>query len=398
MNVLYLSYDGVLDPLGQSQVVPYLEGLSALGHRFALLSFEKPARWERAPERDAMARRLESSGIEWHPLRYHKRVSPVATAFDLAAGLRQARRLVRRRSFDLVHARSYPPALLAWRLERSDPLPFIFDMRGLYAEERVDGGLWARDGLLYRGTKKLEARFLRDAAAVVTLTQASLATVEAMVADAGGQAPVDVIPTSVDLNRFRPAGPRSLPVTLSYVGSIGTWYLLDEMMAFAGSFLANVTDARLRFIVNEGADVVRNAAYRTGLPASSLDVLSVPYDKVPEALAGSWATFGFIRPAPSKIASAATKVSESLALGLPIAVNRDVGDGADIVERDGVGVVVDPFAPATFAAAAVRLRDLAAEPDVSTRCRQAAERYFDVRKAVAGYDRMYGAVRARAGV
>jgi len=35
-TVLYLSYDGMTDPLGGSQVLPYLVGLSKLGHRITL--------------------------------------------------------------------------------------------------------------------------------------------------------------------------------------------------------------------------------------------------------------------------------------------------------------------------------------------------------------------------
>ena len=43
-NVLYLSYDGMTDPLGQSQVLPYIIGLSKKGYKFHLVSFEKPNR------------------------------------------------------------------------------------------------------------------------------------------------------------------------------------------------------------------------------------------------------------------------------------------------------------------------------------------------------------------
>ena len=39
-NVLYISYDGMTDPLGQSQVLPYLSGLSKEGYSFHLISFE----------------------------------------------------------------------------------------------------------------------------------------------------------------------------------------------------------------------------------------------------------------------------------------------------------------------------------------------------------------------
>ena len=45
-NVLYISYDGMTDPLGQSQVLPYISGLNKHGITFHLISFEKPARFK----------------------------------------------------------------------------------------------------------------------------------------------------------------------------------------------------------------------------------------------------------------------------------------------------------------------------------------------------------------
>ena len=41
-RVLFISYNGMLDPLGQSQVIPYLRELAKRGVRFTLLSFERP--------------------------------------------------------------------------------------------------------------------------------------------------------------------------------------------------------------------------------------------------------------------------------------------------------------------------------------------------------------------
>ena len=41
-RVLYISYDGLLDPLGQSQVVPYVRELARRGVALTVISFEKP--------------------------------------------------------------------------------------------------------------------------------------------------------------------------------------------------------------------------------------------------------------------------------------------------------------------------------------------------------------------
>lgn len=37
--VLYLSYDGLLEPIGQSQILRYLEGLSRQGVQYTLATF-----------------------------------------------------------------------------------------------------------------------------------------------------------------------------------------------------------------------------------------------------------------------------------------------------------------------------------------------------------------------
>jgi len=47
-QVLYISYNGMLEALGQSQVIPYLRELSRRGVRFTLLSFEREAAFKDA--------------------------------------------------------------------------------------------------------------------------------------------------------------------------------------------------------------------------------------------------------------------------------------------------------------------------------------------------------------
>ena len=105
-KVLYTTYDGLTDPLGRSQVLPYLAGLSARGHRISIQSFEKPQR-----EREASVAELcRAAGIEWHPLPYHKRPPVLSSLYDLGAMKRTALKLHRQERFDLVHCRSYLPA------------------------------------------------------------------------------------------------------------------------------------------------------------------------------------------------------------------------------------------------------------------------------------------------
>src|SRR5688572_4238637 len=119
-RVLYISYNGMLDPLGQSQVIPYLKELSKLGVRFWLLSFERQHAFEPTGiERGQLLRaELAQYGIEWFVLRYHQKPSLAATAYDVARGVHLASRLVTQNKIEMVHARAQIPAVMALALKK----------------------------------------------------------------------------------------------------------------------------------------------------------------------------------------------------------------------------------------------------------------------------------------
>src|SRR5882762_8882706 len=163
----------MLDPLGQSQVIPYLKELSRQGVQFTLLSFERDQAYTPAglAQCEELRRALAVTGIDWHWLRYHKSPSLPATSYDVLAGIRYGSRLVRDKHIEMVHARSYIPAAIALRLKRRFGVKMIFDVRGLMAEEYADAGHWRKESLPYRITKAFEGRALAAADGVVTLTE-----------------------------------------------------------------------------------------------------------------------------------------------------------------------------------------------------------------------------------
>src|ERR1041385_4086855 len=145
----------MLDPLGQTQVLPYLMQLAEVGVEFTLLSFERGLAYTR--EGRERCRRLSDElaqhKIDWRWLPYHKTPSLPATAYDVIAGYRVARRLVRDRQIELVHARSHIPATIALWLKQRLGTKMIFDVRGLMADEYVDANHWRKDSVPYRLTK-----------------------------------------------------------------------------------------------------------------------------------------------------------------------------------------------------------------------------------------------------
>ena len=58
--ILYISYDGILEPLGQSQVLRYLERLAS-ARKIVLISFEKPEDWQKIESREALRAEIQAA-------------------------------------------------------------------------------------------------------------------------------------------------------------------------------------------------------------------------------------------------------------------------------------------------------------------------------------------------
>lgn len=389
-NALYISYDGMLEPLGQSQVIAYLERL-ADEVRFHLVSFEKPADWNDHAKRSVVAARLASAGIAWHPLRYHKRPTAPATSFDIVQGIAVACWLALRHRIRIVHARSYVAGVIALAVKRVTGARFLFDIRGFWADERTDGGLWPAGGWLYRAAKRVERAMLRGADHIVTLTQSSVPALRQFPGlDGHDHAPISVITTCANLERFSP-GDRQPPIrfTLGYLGSVGTWYMFDELLECYRVIRHLKPDARLLIVNRNDHAVVRQRLEAFGIEADRAELLAVDHAEAPAAIRRMTVGTALIRPVFSKISSAPTKLAEYLGCGVPCLANTGVGDMAAILEDNRVGVALRDFSDEDRREGMERLVALAESSGLAERCRATALRLFSLEDGVAAYRSIY---------
>ena len=79
---------------------------------------------------------------------------------------------VMRKLPQIVHARSYLPAAVSATLSAVVPRArFLFDCRGLLADEYVDADYWQKDSFTYRLTKNAERALFSRADGLVVLTE-----------------------------------------------------------------------------------------------------------------------------------------------------------------------------------------------------------------------------------
>jgi glycosyltransferase involved in cell wall biosynthesis len=402
-QVLYLSYNGMLEPLGQSQVLPYLRQLSKTGIRFTLLSFERDIAWTENGYKKTkdLAGSLSSDGIDWHRLRYHQRPSLPATVFDVLAGIMKGSQLVRSKGIEMVHARNHVPATIALALKRRYGLKFIFDLRGLMAEEYVDAGHWKQGAIPFRLTKSLERRAFNAADGLVTLTERIWPEIREWEGLKGHDVHHEVVPCCADLERFRfdPEDRKMIRKRLGlqdrfvvvYSGSIGGWYLTEEMADFFAALIQEHSDAHALWLTPTGHSAVRSLMAARGADPDRYSIVASPPEEVRSYLSAGDAGLAFIKPCFSKLASSPTKNAEYLACGLPVIINPDIGDSNSLVTEEGVGELVRSFSRESYLAAISRLRSAFADTgETRARTRRVAERLFDVNGVgIRRYNRLY---------
>jgi len=380
----------MLEPLGRSQVLAYLKPLAST-HHICLLSFEKANDWADHSARDRLIEEIRGTGIVWRPLRYHKTPSALATSYDLAVGAVVGTWLVLRHRLNIVHARSYVPSVIALMLKRLTGVKYIFDMRGFWADERVDGGLWASGGTMYRVAKWFERRFFLAADHVISLTHAGVDEIRKFEFLREKMPPFTVIPTCADLRLFVPAnvGRTRTPFVLGHVGSAGTWYLFREAVRCFVRLRGLRPDARF-LIVNRGEhDFIRQQLAAENVPMSAVELTSAQHEDIPAHMARMHAGIFFIKPVFSKQASAPTKLAEFLGCGIPCIGNTGIGDMATVLEGEAVGVALSSFDEAAVTAGLVSLLALTEQADTSSRCVAAAHKHFSLDEGVRRYDRVY---------
>lgn len=345
IKVLYISYDGLTDPLGQSQVLPYLVELNKLGHSIDILSVEKKENFQK---REHIIREIvQQADITWHFISYTKKPPVISTIYDVRRLKKKANDLYQKNQYNLVHCRSYIASLVGLYLKQKYPVKFIFDMRGFWADERVDGGLWNLRNPVFKSVyqyfKKKEKEFLRNADYTISLTHNAKEEIENW--KLPNSSSIEVIPCCVDTNLFtspeRVPQTSDTPFTISYLGSIGTWYMLEEMLQFFKRLLHSKPEAKFLFITTENPSFILEGAQNLGIPSSHFIIQKAERKEVPVLLSQSDISIFFIKPLYSKKASSATKMGEILAMGIPMIANKNVGDHHFLFEKYTCGVSID---------------------------------------------------------
>ncbi len=404
-KILFISYDGMTDPLGQSQVIPYLQGLSKAGFKIFLLSCEKKQVY--LQNKAIIQQLLDTSKITWIPLNYTKKPPVFSTLLDIYKLRRAAKKIHRENKLDMVHTRPGIPALVGLWMKKTMGVKFLNDIREFYADSRVEGGMWNTKVPVYFSVynffKKKEAEAVAKNDGIVCLTYAAESIIKEW-KEYKADIPLEVIPCSADLQLFDPAAinenekehlKQELNINkddfiISYLGSVGGWYLVDEMMQFCKMLSDKIPATKLLFISPHRHEEIKLAAEKAGIEANKIIIKKASRQQVPLLLSLSQYSVFFIRPCYSKQSSSPTKHGEIMAMGIPLITNSGVGDVETIVHRYHSGFVIDEFNEDEFNRASLKIA--AGEHYDKEGIRLGAEAFYSLETAIEKYISIYNRI------
>lgn len=391
-RVLYLSYTGLLEPLGRSQVLAYLSRLAGT-YQFTIISFEKSTDFANASEVEKLRKECESFNIDWQPKIYHQKPRLLATLWDMFILFFSCVNITKKKNIELVHCRSYIPAIAAWLVGKFTKTPFVFDMRALWPEEMVDAGRLKRSSFIFKTLNYIEGKLLKRSSAIVSLTEAAIPYLLKKYPDISREK-FNVIPTCVDLSRFinteqmKPMNQEKL-----IIGTMGTvvsgWYYLDWLANTCKLSASVFSEPIFKIITKDDQNIIRSQFDTEIFFNGNLEITSSAPENIQKNIQSLSFAILYFTSGISKIGSAPTRMAEFLACGIPILGNRGVGDMADIIEQYNIGVVVENGSDDSLMKGLLSMKKLLKDPLLEQRCKNAAETIFSADIGADSYGRIY---------
>ena len=396
--VLFITFNGLADHIGGSQILPYLTRLASNGHTIIILSAEKKANYSSFKDISTL---LSHSGIIWYRTEYLLQPKILGQLFTQFRMHRLAHKIIARHKISLLHCRSHPAALIGEHVFNKHRIPYIFDFRDFYP----DGGLQKAHGLkrlLFLYLKYKEKALIQKSSHIVCLTDRAKAILSQSYFDADFSlsSHFSVIPCCADFSLFDPAVikhadqqkikaslniPNNSPVLL-YLGALGPDYLLEPMLLLYKQYQLLYPTSIFLFLINNGHQSVQQAARSLGIPLSNIRFVTVERQSVPLYISLATISVVFIRPTSDKAGCSPTKLAELFAMNIPVIANTGVGDLDKIISlRQNSSTIVPNFDVHTLRSSIVKvLSSQSSTPDIRTR----SER-FDISHAVNIYSSIY---------
>lgn len=331
MKILYITMESLdVDPILLSQVIPLLTKLRSTRaiENITLITYEKTI-------------------VDYDFTFNHRPLKKSNKLFDQ---LRLLHFLFKnKKSYDVLHIRSYLPMFIALLAKFTLNKKVIFDPRGLYADEikyGIDENRSFNKKMIFANFIKYIERYLyskSDLTILVSHAFKKYITAKYNICNSKCLViPTFSIPKPVDLSvnysDFRKNKSWDDKVILCYSGSLEKWQQFDEVLSFC--IKARENNNKFRFCFFSKNIELMKAKVKNHLPLSECHFASLTPLQLNRAMA--ICDYGLLFRSSNIInqVSAPIKFKDYLCSGLEVLVTDNIGDCSEIIKRTGYGKVI----------------------------------------------------------
>jgi glycosyltransferase involved in cell wall biosynthesis len=273
-------------------------------------------------------------------------------------------------------------ACAGYMVGRMKHIPFVFELRDMWPESIKAVGAM-EDSRIIQMLERVEMFLYRRASRIVSVTE----SFKKILVKRGIEAEkISVVTNGVDISRFHPMpkdGALMAKYRLEgkfvagYVGTHGMAHGLETILRAAKRLEGRGAGDLYRFILlGDGArkESLKETAMQMGLE-NVIFIDSVPKEQVAKYWSLLDASIIHLRKTELFTTVIPSKLFECMGMGIPV-LHGVAGESADIVEREGVGLVFEPENDGELCEKLVRLKeDRGVYDGLRERCLTAARNY-----------------------
>ena len=391
-KILFVSYDGLFDQLGQSQILPYLKLLKN-NHTIYVLTFEKKKNLQ---DKQSIQNILKD--FNWRYMYFSESKFKLMKLYDYLKMFLSTIYIIRKNKISICHGRGFVPSLIIYLINIIFKVKYIYDMRGFWLDERIDNNQINLsknvDFLIYKILKKIDKKIIISAKHIVVLTKKA----RNIICKYNNN--VTIIPCATDFSEFNPdrflknadifynnLGIDNNTKIFSYLGSVKGAYMLNAMLRYFK--LLKVKYPKSIFLI-----ITRDIEYTNLILSnkkfnkikSMVYIKSLERNEIPNYLSISFAMIVFVKNSYARLAMSPTKISEGLALNVPIIINSNIGDIDNQIDEFKAGITVDIFDIRSIKKSIFRIQFLNSNRN---NLRIKAHKTYDLKFAVIKYSQIY---------
>ena len=342
-KILYLSYDGLLEPLGESQILSYQYKI-ANKYNIIIVSFEKRKDLQNTTKLNLLKNNLKEKKIVWKYVLFSNNLKPISTIYNFVKGFFLIISILLINKISIIHCRGYVSFMIIYLLKFFFKFKILFDMRGFWIDERIEWNIWKKNALKYNLFKYIESKLINNANAIVSLTNDAKNQINKILNKKIKNIYFDTIHTCVDIQNYKIDNNKSLyiksdKIIFCHLGAISTRYDFDKVLWFIDE-INKFKKSELLIINQKEHQFIENKIHSSKIDRSLIKIISLDFKDVPKYLANI--DFGIFFPKDGFYLNGffPTKFAEFIASSKPIITYNINKDFDNLLNNYDVGITI----------------------------------------------------------